>query len=167
MRIRKDDPLTPERLEQLAFYEPETGLFRWKVSYGVKRVKGQPAGYLDDAGYLRLKLDGVEYMAHRVAWFAVHGRWPVEELDHVNGVRNDNRLSNLREASRSLNMQNQKRAQRGQKTGLLGVYSAGAGFSSFIQVNKIRTYLGYFATAEAAHEAYLKAKRELHPGNTL
>lgn len=168
MKFRENDPLTVERFHQLLTYHPETGLFTWNVNYGKRRVKGEPGGFIGRDGYVKFRLDSLGYFAHRLAWFAVYGKWPEAEIDHVNGVKSDNRLCNLREADRVLNMQNQKRAHSGQQSGLLGAYPVNTGgFSSFIQVDKKRIYLGYFKTAEAAHETYLAAKRQLHPGNTL
>jgi hypothetical protein len=168
MPLRKNDPLTLERCRELLSYEPETGLLRWRVSYGNKRIKGNVAGRKVPPGYISLSLDGLSYFAHRLGWLLTHGKWPPAELDHINGDKSDNRLDNLREADRVLNMQNLKRPHRGQQSGLLGVYAINTGgFISVITVNKQRVYLGYYQDAQVAHEAYLKAKRELHPGNTL
>lgn len=168
MKFRENDPLTLEVYNERLRYEPETGLFRWNYTRSYRAKKDDVAGFLGKDGYMRLSINGLPYFAHRVAWFAVYGKWPEAEIDHVNGIKSDNRLRNLREADRVLNMQNQKRAHSGQQSGLLGVYPINTGgFTSFIQVDKKRIYLGYFKTAEAAHETYLAAKRELHPGNTI
>jgi hypothetical protein len=168
MKFRENDPLTLEVYNERLRYEPDTGLFRWNYTRSYKAKRDDVAGSLGRDGYIRLSINGLPYFGHRLAWFAVHGKWPEAEIDHVNGVKSDNRLCNLRAADRVLNMQNQKRAHSGQQSGLLGVYPINTGgFTSFIQVDRKRIYLGYFKTAEAAHETYLEAKRQLHPGNTL
>jgi hypothetical protein len=169
VRFREKDPLTLEVLAERLRYEPDTGLFRWNYERSYKAKKDQVAGYTRGDGYTRIRINGLEYFAHRVAWFITHnGTWPVAEIDHINGVKDDNRISNLREADRILNLQNLKKARRDNlSTGLLGAYAYQKGFTSYIQVNKERMYLGWFKTAEDAHQAYMAAKRELHPGNTL
>jgi len=89
-------------------------------------------------------------------------------LDHINGVRSDNRLENLRDASDTLNAENKHVAQKNSKTGLLGVTVHDAThFRARIQVKGCYADLGLFKTPEAAHAAYIKAKRLLHEGCTI
>ena len=103
-------------------------------------------------------------MAHRLAWLYTHGKWPSKYIDHINGVKTDNRIANLREADNGENMQNQRRARRNSKTGLLGVRwnRASGNYVAVITVNRHVINVGSFKTAEEAHEAYLRAKAELH-----
>src|SRR5712664_3026918 len=112
--------LTAERLRELLNYDPETGIFRWDV---VRRGCGigKEAGTSVSAGYRQISIDRRAYSEHRLARLYVHGHWPLDEIDHINGVRDDNRLSNLRQATRSENAQNQRRAQSRSKIGILGV----------------------------------------------
>jgi hypothetical protein len=95
------------------------------------------------------------------------GAWPAGQVDHLNGARTDNRWTNLREATAAVNSQNQRVAYPRNKSGFLGVRAFRAGWTAQITVARKQVYLGNFSTPEAAHEAYVKAKRELHAGCTL
>ena len=87
-------------------YDPEAGVFTRMVGGRGGRI-GAQAGCVDNStGYVRIHINGRLYYAHRLAWLYTHGRWPVEHVDHVNGVRADNRLCNLREATRTQNNRN-------------------------------------------------------------
>ena len=96
------------------------------------------------------------------------GQWPDRLIDHINGVRDDNRFANIRQADDAVNAQNQRRACVDSKTGLLGVFfdskRTNKPFYSTIGVNKKKIWLGRFETAEQAHQAYINAKRQLHEG---
>jgi hypothetical protein len=160
--------LSAERLRELLDYDPETGVFRWKAVSSKNQVRvGDVAGCVETNGYRRIRVYGRAYQAHRLAWLHVYGRWPVGEIDHINGAKDDNRISNLREATRSENLQNQRRATRGSKTGFLGVYPSFGKFGAQIMLAGKTRHIGTFETAEQAHAAYVRAKRELHPGGTL
>lgn len=161
--------LTADRLRELLHYDPETGLFANNgTRHGVAR--GSPTGTLDASnGYVKIGVCGRRYYAHRLAWFYVYGEWPENDIDHLNGVRSDNRIANLRAATRALNMQNLRRANENSSSGLLGVERIGnRGFwCARIGVFGKRVYLGCFNNPEDAHQAYLEAKRRLHPGCTI
>jgi hypothetical protein len=107
------------------------------------------------------------YYAHRLAFLYMTGEWPPNEVDHLNGIRDDNRWANLRLATVSLNRQNQRRPRRDNTTGYLGVMVNGAGFAARIMVDGKKFNLGTFKTPQEAHEVYLTAKRRLHKGGTL
>ncbi|MEJ1933732.1 HNH endonuclease, partial [Nostoc sp. NIES-2111] len=126
-------------------------------------------GYDAGKGYLMLRADGVLYMLHRVAWLIAAGRWPVGQIDHINGIRSNNRLANLRDVTSGENMQNMRRAQVRNQCGLLGVSQEPRTqrWVSRIQVDGRQQHLGTFATAEEAQRAYLRAKRQLHPKCTI
>ena len=158
--------LTAERLRALLHYDPETGVFTWRP--GRPRVAdGATAGTVDGGGYIRIRIDGRKYAAHRLALLYVNGRWPPADTDHVNGDRTDNRTANLREATTSENMQNVRLARAGNLSGFLGVTKAGRRWTSEIRVHGRRIYLGCFATPEQAHAAYVEAKRIHHPFSQL
>ena len=162
---------TAQELCALLDYEPTTGIFTWRVSCG--RVKsGSFAGSVHPDGYRRIRVSRRAIVAHRIAWAISTGKWPVDQIDHVNGIRDDNRLANLREATQAQNQQNQqnqRRAQGHSKSGYLGVcfHKDARKWQAQIGVaGKVR-HLGNFATAELAHAAYVAAKAVLHPFQTI
>lgn len=163
--------LTAQRLRELLHYDPETGVFTWAADSGRwGRIKaGTAAGCINSLGYVVIMIDRRLYYAHRLAWLWARGVWPAELIDHINGVRHDNFLGNLRDASHSLNRQNQRQAQSHNKAGFLGVswHKQTKKYCAGIWINGKKRHLGLFATAELAHAAYVSAKRLIHPGNTL
>jgi hypothetical protein len=163
-RIRRE--LTPERLKQLLHYDPATGVFTRVVAAG-RQAAGSVAGNADGDGYLKLCVDGTTHKAHRLAWFYVYGKWPSHVIDHIDGNRANNAISNLRDVPRMVNSQNRKRAQSNSATGVLGVIADRGRFVATVGVAGRCVHLGRFDTVEAAHAAYLKAKRALHEGCTL
>lgn len=138
-------------------YAPETGVFFNKRSQRACVLK-------DRYGYVRLSVLGVDLLAHQVAWAFTHGAWPDGEVDHINGVRDDNRIANLRIVGRSENKQNSRLAHRDNATGLLGVSALKPGkFRAQIMIQGRKLMLGVFGTAQEAHEAYMAAKAQHHP----
>lgn len=151
-------------------YEPETGLFFHLRSHPLNRHKaGDRAGSINATrGYVRLMVNKKAMQAHRAAWLLVHGSWPVGEIDHINCDRADNRISNLREVTRSMNAQNKRSAYKNKAEPLGVCFNKKANkFQASIYFNKKLKHLGLFATAEKAHAAYVEAKRIHHEGNTL
>jgi hypothetical protein len=161
---------TRSRVAELLSYDPGTGEFtRLRTAPGGKSNAGDKAGILNSRGYVRIRIDGAHHQAHRLAWLYMTGEWPKHEVDHINGIRHDNRIANLRDVPRCVNQQNQRAGKsRGPAaTGLLGVSRIKTRFRAQITVLGKRLFLGRFDTPEEAHAAYLKAKREHHEGNTL
>lgn len=159
--------LTQTRLQEVLDYNPETGLFvrRLKQS-GVKQ--GKVSGSLTNDGYKVTSIDGKIYKCHRLAWLYVTGLWPLGQIDHLNGQRADNRFENLRDVAKQTNVENQRKAQRNNKsTGVLGTWKNGDSFAARISHKNVKIYLGTFATLEEASAAYVAAKRLLHEGCTL
>ena len=161
--------LTPDRLREVLTYDEASGVFRWKEKPSQRTNAGEIAGFLHSCGYREVRVDGVRYKMHRLAWLYAYGKWPEKHIDHINGIRDDNRIANLREADNAQNHQNKKRAQSNNASGYLGVcwHSANKRWRAQIQACGKKIQLGYFDTAEEAHAAYLKAKAELHPFSTL
>lgn len=159
--------ITKERLDRVLSYDRETGIFTWQVARG-RAPAGAVAG-TPEMGYVLIRVDGVQYCAHRLAWLTATGSWPTFEIDHIDGCRSNNSISNLRDAPRAINQQNQKRAQVTNSCRLLGVSKSDARgrFRARIFVDGKEQHLGSFSTAEKAHEAYLEAKRKLHKGCTI
>jgi len=156
-----------DRISEVLDYHPESGLFRWKVHLGARRRAGSIAGCVNAAGYVVISIDGRQFRATRLAWVLTYGRWPSGVVDHIDHDRLNNRITNLRDVSVSVNTQNQVRSSIRSRSGLLGVYPSGYRWGAKIVVNGRRTYLGQFDSAQEAHEAYVAAKRRLHPGCTL
>ena len=101
--------LTALRLHSLLRYESDTGVFTWRIRSNSRAAKDQRAGCLCKAlGYVLIGIDGKMYYAHRLAWLYVHGKWPGQVIDHINRVRNDNRICNLRDVSRAVNNANKR-----------------------------------------------------------
>jgi HNH endonuclease len=152
-----------EKLRELLTYNPDTGLFFWKVQRNGKTKAGMQSGTKSKLGYINLRIDYRTFSAHRVAWAIHYGQWPDGDIDHINGVRDDNRIVNLRNVSRGANLQNQRRAHKDSKTGLLGVSANSNGtFSAKIMSGYHLYKLGSFPTAEEASAAYQAAKLRLH-----
>lgn len=156
-----------QRLRELLDYDAETGVFTWRESRGGSQ-SGGAAGFMNPKGYVRICISGKRYAAHRLAWLYVNGEWPSGEVDHLNGVRNDNRIANLRDATTSINQQNQRQARTNNRSsGLLGVTRKRSKWQAQIETNGRNVFLGCYSTKEDAHLAYLKAKRERHDGCTI
>lgn len=161
-----------ERLEiikSVIRYEPDTGKFFWKKRTGGTSIEGNEAAGTDDGrGYVRIGVLGRIYKAHRLAMLLTYGEFPGMEIDHINGNKADNRLSNLRESSRAKNQQNQISAYKNNSTGLLGVSQHKQGvWRARVWVAGKNKSLGLFRTPELAHEAYKEAKRIFHEGCTI
>lgn len=159
--------LTAARLRELLSYDPDTGIFTWRKS-GKGRNTGVPAGCFDKSnGYVAIYIDYQKNYAHRLAWLYANGCWPDGEIDHRDGVRTNNRLMNLRVVTRVVNMQNRRTANSVSASGLLGAYRKRDRWVSHLRVNGAIVRLGSFPTAEAAHAAYVAAKRLHHAGCTI
>lgn len=161
--------LTQSRAQQLLDYCPDSGLFTRKVALSNSVKVGDVAGTVNGKGYVELYVDGRKYLAHRLAWLMFTGTNPSGQIDHVNGIKTDNRIANLRCVDGSTNMENQRAALRGSSSGLLGVSWAACAkkWKAQIQVNGSVKYLGLFKCKVKAHEAYLEAKRRHHLGCSI
>ena len=142
-------------------YDQETGVFTWKTTWG-RRSMGAEAGTVLKFGYRMIGLFGVRIYAHRLAWMIVNGDLGDKQIDHINGDRLDNRISNLRLVSVAQNMQNLKKSTKN-TTGFKGVsfYKAYNKFCAEPKVDGKKYFLGYFDTPEEAHNAYVAKKIEL------
>lgn len=151
-------------LPSYASYNPLTGVFIRTKTYGYRnRYKaGEIIGSVDARGYLILKFDGKQYKAHRVAWALMTGEWPVLEIDHENGVKNDNRWENLREATRAQNCQNTKRP-KSNKSGYKGVHKFDETFwRATVGCGGKRYEVGLFRCPTAAFIARIAKAKDLH-----
>lgn len=138
-------------------YEPDTGKFYWLVSgRGQTKRAGAEAGSKSSNGYTQLKYGGKVYLAHRLAWLFYYGEWPVNEIDHINRGKRDNRISNLREATRAQNLKNTVGQVSRRKHSRFKGVSLNHGKTWFAQVMVCgeRIVRHGFKTEEEAHEEY-------------
>ncbi len=161
-RIIKEE-FTAELLRELLHYNAETGEFVWRVSCRGTKA-GDRAGTDSSQGRRQIIIGYTRFKAHRLAWLYVYGKWPNGLVDHINGDPTDNRIDNLREASMSENLQNQRRAHKHNRTGVLGVQwrPSRNKFRARIVADGKEIHLGHFDTVEEAQNAYVEAKRKHH-----
>lgn len=143
-------------------YNRRTGVFTWRNPTSRKVKRGDVAGTLHSKGYWIITVRGKAFLAHRLAWAFCHGRWPSQDVDHKNGIRLDNRLANLRDVSRQVNLLNQLGPSKNNKLGVLGVSQCRSKFKAQITFNGHNTYIGVYDTLEEASKAYKEAKKRLH-----
>lgn len=142
-------------------YDPDTGVFKWVKRSGPRSVPGKVINNYTDLGYMKVVFRNVHYPAHRLAWWWVYGDMPPEEVDHINGDRADNRICNLRLATRRENTRN-ARVRRDNTSCLKGVSPERGKFRARITVNGKRIYLGAFSTKEEAYKVVCAARESLH-----
>lgn len=160
--------LTAERLREVLNYNPQTGIFTRLVRTAQRVQVGDTAGCKAQRGCLLIMIDCRLYQAHRLVWLYVHGVWPTNHIDHLDGNPANNRIENLRDVSHSVNMQNIRKAKSSNKsTGMLGSYRIGKRFQAKIVIDGKVRHIGMFDTPELAHAAYLAAKRLHHHGCTI
>lgn len=160
-----------EELKTYLSYNQENGLFTWIKKPALKNRAniGDIAGCVRKDGYVLIRLKNKLYLAHRLAWLYVFNEMPKYQIDHINGMKGDNRIINLRECNDMQNSQNIKKSKSNSKSELLGAQwnSAKNKWRSRININGKTLYLGYFDSAELASAAYIEAKRKYHEFNTI
>ena len=162
--------LTADQLREVLHYNPDTGVFLRYVNSRRRKNMLVPAGGKSFFGHIAIYVLKKAYQSHRLAWLYVHGTWPNQDIDHINGIPFDNRISNLRQATKSVNAQNRRTSSAGEDR-LLGVAMLKRDipkrFTAAITRNGKKHFLGYFYTPEEAHQAYVRAKRIFHEGCTI
>ena len=148
--------LTQEELKGILEYNPDNGVFTWKVAqkYGKRKV-GDIAGHLNADRYWHIIYKKKVYKAHRLAWLYTYGEFPEDMLDHIDGDKSNNRLINLRGCSRSENQKNQKLAKNN-TSGFKGVYQdkKSGKWRAVAMLNGKNKHLGVFLTPEEAYSTY-------------
>ena len=154
--------LTASRLREVLSYDPDTGVFTWRMTRRGRAVAGKKAGSKNGRGYIIVRVDRLLHRANRLAWLYMTGSWPPGDIDHINGDRADDRWGNLRPATRSQNNANGRRP-RDNTSGFKGVsWHRGCNkWQAGIGVGGRRRHLGLFDTPEAAHNSYLTAAAKL------
>lgn len=151
--------LTQEKLKSVLKYDKETGVFSWLITRpNIPKIKiGTPAGYLNPNGYIYIRISGKYYKAHRLAFLYETGKMPINDVDHIDGIKNNNAFLNLRNATRIENSRNRS-FQSNNTTGFKGVTFCKyhKKYKAYCSINGVKKSLGYFSTPEEASEAYEK-----------
>lgn len=136
-----------ETVRNFFYYNPETGDFTWRISSSSCRPVGSIAGTVDREGYRIIGVDKRLYRAHRLAWLYVHGEWPLGEIDHINRIKSDNRIENLRVVSGTENQKN-ARLRKDNKSGFTGVrfHKTRKRWEAYITVDQKMLDLGHFGS---------------------
>lgn len=157
-------------LKELLACNPNTGDLWWIKEGGRRTVGKLICPHPISKGYRIFHCRSVTYGAHRVVWAFVNGPIPDGlQIDHINGVRHDNRIENLRLVNTKTNCENKHEALPNNRSGYLGVsyHKTKKRYCASIRISGKLVHLGYYPTPEAAHQAYLEAKRRLHAGCTI
>lgn len=154
--------MTQDELHQICNYDCNTGLLTWVTTRNAKAVKGSQVGCHDKNGYLVTMINKKNYFVHRLIWLYVHGEFP-KTIDHINGIKNDNRLSNLRNCTISDNAKN-KSLFANNKTGYKGVSWCNRSnkYQATCKVNGKKKWLGYFHNVLDAANAYQTYAKQNH-----
>lgn len=151
-----------QALMEALHYDPDTGIFAWKM--GVHESwTGRKAGTINSDGYVRIAYKKTGFKAHRIAWAFCNRRMPDDRMhiDHINGIKTDNRIANLRLCSAKENCENMK-MPKSNKVGLKGVSRSGGRFRAHITHHRKQIHLGCFETPQEAHAAYCAAAKNLN-----
>lgn len=161
--------ITQIQLKDVLLYDSKNGLFYWKISPSTHIKIGTIAGRTSNKGYRQITIKGRQYSSHRLAWLYVYGSFPKGCIDHINGIRTDNRIDNLRDVDEQTNLQNLRKSRKNNKTGYLGVCwdKQQNSYKAAVKKNGKSFHLGYFDDPKIAHEAYIQAKRKIHEGCTI
>ncbi len=172
-RDRPRNDMTADYVRSILDYNHETGEFIWIRRFEIckcvviwnRKHADKIAGSIKRNGYREISIDHHSYLSHRLAWLYMTGEWPPHEIDHINVKKLDNRFINLREATRKQNTYN-RIIRKGNNTGFRGVRFRSdvkkKQFATCIGINGKTINLGYYKTAEEAHEVYKKAVKKYH-----
>lgn len=152
--MSKYDLITHEFLLSILDYNPETGIFVWKVKTRTRDV-GDVAGFKIQLGYIYISIKGFSFGAHRLAWFYIYKVWPTKQIDHIDCNKSNNSISNLRIASSIQQARNKKRKSNG-GSGYKGVsFNVNTGkYQAYITINGKQKHLGCFDNPQHAYAKY-------------
>ena len=143
-------------------YDPDTGILTWAIDHGYKMKAGQRAGCLNK-GYRCIRHFGQYHQEHRVIWLWMTGSYPTDHIDHINGIRDDNRWCNLRAVSEQINQQNKPKYSNN-VSGVTGVTwsKQKLKWHAYIRINNTQQHLGFFTDFFEA--VCIRKSAELHHG---
>lgn len=144
-----ENELTQEYLKSILYYNLETGDFTWLVKIGSNDLIGNLAGSITNYGYRSIGIKDKRYQAHRLAWLYMKGYWPKNQIDHINGIKDDNRWINLREVDNSQNQHN-RNVNINNSLKVKGVSLHGKRYRAYVSVNGKRYHVGTYSTVEEA-----------------
>lgn len=148
-------------------YNSETGVLTWRKNFFKTKI-GKEIGSISTLGYRKVTFKGLTILCHRVAWAIHYGEQPPEVIDHINGNRTDNRMSNLRSVTMGGNARNQRSASKSNKSSkYLGVSKFEGRWRAKIKSHGKYIFIGYFDTEEQARDAYIDKKRMVHDTCTI
>lgn len=156
-----------DELKTILSYNSETGEFYWCRQVGNRIKTGSLAGHRRENGYIEIGILGKKLYAHRLSWLFSYGEWPKRLIDHIDGDRANNRISNLRDATHRINIENLRGPMKNNGQKRLGVYISGKKYCARITSGGQYFELGRFNTLDEAGDAYLAAKRKMHVGCTI
>lgn len=162
-----DFEISQKYLLDMFMYDPETGRLIRRKQQSKNAPAGEPSGWIQPNGYIRMCIKGKHYQAHRLVWLYHYGTMPEGVIDHINGVKDDNRIENLRVVSQKHNAQNTLTLRKNNTTGYVGVTKNKGKYQANIWVDGKSKYLGRFDCPKDAHSAYLNAKSTFHHGAIL
>lgn len=157
----KTEKLTRSRLCELLSFDTEKGIITWNHTMGGKAKKGQEAGALTENGYVAIRVDQRDYLAHRLMWLYVYGAFPVLNIDHIDRDKTNNRPNNLRLATEKQNGENRSLKSKnasGHRGVFLRKYLKSKPWAVSIMNNRKTIHIGYFATIEEAVVARREAE---------
>jgi hypothetical protein len=150
---------SPKQWAKIFRYDELSGRLWWRER-GLGRRFSKPVGSITPPkGYIHVEYKGVAYKAHHIIWAIKTGRWPRHQIDHKDTIGSNNRFFNLREATHMQQCVN-KKCYKSNSLGLKGVQLIRSRYRAVVTVNKKKQHLGYFATAQEAHDAYAKAAKK-------
>lgn len=155
-----------QELHKLLYYDPDTGNLHWRVENKYARIKPDTvAGCVDSSsGYIRVRVLGKKYLAHRIVWALVTGKWPENQIDHIDRDRTNNKFMNLRSCTNAENQQNCS-LRKDNSSGYKGVSwnTKGQVWEAYLSGE----YVGRAHTAESAYQLYLDRKKNVHKFNPI
>lgn len=152
---------TQAQIKEILHYDPETGIFRWRYSVA-RMIKPWSVAGTSLNGYRKISINNRLYYVHRLAWIYMTGKWPKDQIDHIDGQKFNNSWSNLREATNKQNNENQS-LTKNNTSGFRGVswYKKINKWSAKITHHGKSIYIGLFVTAEDAGKAAADKRAEL------